>query len=388
MSDDRFGKWWPCLRKHYKRVHLWLPQAKGLHRGLRGKRPFRYFTLCARPMIDVYMLVKERVLLFDKDTKRIEGVSFCECDREIFPEMIELIGVEEAGFSAQLEDLVLFQDVPETQTLDSEDSVTRFIEDAGEKLDPAVREKAEGKRTHFVFRDFFPFDFLNLDFCDRYYGNPPDVMRIHATVDKLLDWQRQPNRSASGRSFSVNRFVTAITCRVDRSTPADAILRLKRMVSKNSADHDTYRRALSERSIVDLDGWASESPLDFFMSAWPKEIARLAEQKSWNIAVRNHVHYQRQNERGEDYHMVCLVVEFSQTSICNTYLSTVTNCLDLGSRLEIPHFDPATRDGIALLSNLRQIVKLRNTQATHFSRDPLPDPLSEISRLRAEGVPI
>src|SRR6266480_2212994 len=98
MSDDRFEKWWPCLRKHYKRTHIWLPQAKVLQKDLKDKRSFRYFTLCGRPMIDIYMLVKEKILPFDGGTRRVQGASFCENDQKIFPEMKELIGVEEAGF--------------------------------------------------------------------------------------------------------------------------------------------------------------------------------------------------------------------------------------------------------------------------------------------------
>jgi hypothetical protein len=388
VSEERFGKWWPCLRKHYKRLNLWLPHARELKDGLQARRQFRYFTLCARPMIDVYMLVREQIVLLDRDTKRIDGVSFCECDSEVFPEMKELVGVEEAGFLAKLEDLVLFQDIPETETLDAENAITQFLEAQGEKLDFDVRIKAEEKRAHLSFRELFPFDFLNLDFCDRYYGSPPDVMKIHATVDKLLDWQRQPNKTPSGVDFSVGRFVAAITCRVDCATHADAIARLKRIVESNCAEHNSYGDAVRDRAIGDVDSWARDNPLDFFMSAWPKEIARLAKQKSWDIAILNHVYYERQNDLGEDYHMVCLVVEFSQAPICNTYLSAVTKCLDIDSRFAIPRFDPTAGDGIALLANLRQIVKLRNSQAEQFARDPLPDPFDEITRLRAEGIPI
>src|ERR1019366_3319519 len=147
MSDP-FGKWWPCLRKHYKRVHVWLPRARQLQRALAGRRPFRYFTLCARPMIDVYMLAKEGILARDGATRRVQGVSFCECEPDVFPEMLELVGVEEAGFLAELENLVLFQDVPATQTLDSEEALTKLLEDEGEGLDEGVRAKVEEKKQH------------------------------------------------------------------------------------------------------------------------------------------------------------------------------------------------------------------------------------------------
>jgi hypothetical protein len=339
-------------------------------------------------MIDVYMLVKEQVLPFDIATRRVQGVSFCECDQEIFPEMKELIGVEEAGFLANLEDLVLFQEIAATQTLDTEQALTKFLEEGGEGLDAAVREKVEEKKRHLLFQDLFPFDFLNLDFCDRYYGDPPDVMKIHGTIDKLLEWQRRPGKTGSGDEFSVHRFVVAITCRVDLNTPADALSRLKRIVTDNRNAHAGYKQALEARAVGDLDSWADAAPVDFFMSAWPKEIARLAKQKSWDIAIQDHAFYDRQNDNGEDYHMVCLVVEFTQAPICNTYLNAVTTCLQENSRTFIPRFEPGNGDGAALLSNLREIVELRNRQAKHFSRDQLPDPLAELSRLHAQGVPI
>lgn len=200
MSDDPFGKWWPCLRKHFKRTHIWLPRAKELTARLDG-RPFRYFTLCARPMIDVYMLVKESVLQVDETERRILGVAFCELEKTVFPEMIELIGSEESGFRARLEDLALFNDIPETQTLDSMAALEAFLEEEGEGLNPELQEVIENKRRHLQFQSLFPFDFLNLDFCDRYYGFPPDVMKINMTIDKLLEWQRRPGKRETGSHF-------------------------------------------------------------------------------------------------------------------------------------------------------------------------------------------
>lgn len=388
MSDDRFGKWWPCLRKHYKRTHLWLPQAQTLQQKLGGKRPFRYFTLCARPMIDVYMLVNEQILPFDTKNNRVQGVSFCECNKDVFPEMLELVGVEEAGFLAQLEDLVLLQDIPRTQTLDSIPAVTEFLEEEGEGLDPTIRKAAENKIRHILFRNMFPFDFLNLDFCDRYYGKPPDTMKLHATIDRILDWQRRPNKTQDGQEFAISQFVAAITCRVDLTNPPQVLKRLKEMVTANCSDHPNYKKAVQDRDPGDIDTWANDKPLDFFMSAWPKEIIRMAKQKSWNITVHDHAFYERQNDEGETYHMVCLVAEFSQTNICTTYLTAATKCLDADSRNAIPRFDPKSGKGAALLSNLREIVTLRNEQAKRFHREPLPEPLAEITRLQAEGVQI
>jgi hypothetical protein len=246
----------------------------------------------------------------------------------------------------------------------------------------------EEKRKHLQFQGLFPFDFLNLDFCDRFYGQPPDVMKIHSTIDKLLEWQLRPGKAASGDAYSVDRFVVAITCRVDLKTPINALARLKRIVQENRTTHAAYAEALQARPVANLDSWARDSPLDFFMSAWPKELARLARQKSWDITVHCHAFYDRQNEAGENYDMVSLVVEFVRAPICRTYLSAAIAFLDVNERTSIPRFEPTSRDGSALLSNLREIVGLRNIQAAKFDRELLPDPLAEITRLRAQGVPI
>ena len=339
-------------------------------------------------MIDVYMLVKESVLKVDETERRILGVAFCELEKEVFPEMIELIGVEESGFRAKLEDLALFSDIPETQTLDTMAALEGFLEEKGEGLSPELQEAVENKRRHLLFQSLFPFDFLNLDFCDRYYGSPPDVMKINLTIDKLLDWQRRPGKKGNGQSFSVSRFVTAITCRVDGTLAPETSRRLKDIVQENAHEYDEYQAALRERDIDDLAGWSANAPLDFFMSAWPKEIARLALTKQWDIKVHNHAFYERVSDKGEAYHMVCLVVEFTQAPICSTYLSAATQSLDQDARTEIHRIEPTGAEGQRLLADLRQIVNLRNAQAKRFGREELPEPLAEMKRLSAEGVPI
>lgn len=386
-NNDPFGKWWPCLRKHFKRTQIWLPRAKELSAHLNSQRPFRYFTLCARPMIDVYMLVKENVLQLDSTGRRIMGVSFCELNENVFPEMIEMIGAEESGFRSKLEDLTLFSDVRRTKTLDTMEALEKFLNKEGERLSDRLRATVEGKRRHLQFRDLFPFDFLNLDFCDPYY-EPPDVMKINSTIDKLLEWQRRPGRKLNGKEFSIDRFVMAITCRVDTTLPSATSRRLKSIIEENARTYDEYKAALHGRDIEDLSKWSVNAPLDFFMSAWPKEMARFARVKQWDIKIHDHTFYERVNDEGETYHIVCLVVEFTQAPICNTYLKAATQSLDQGSRTEIGKIKPTGADSKHLLADLRLIVDLRNGQAKRVGRDELPEPLAEMKRLNAEGVPI
>jgi hypothetical protein len=160
------------------------------------------------------------------------------------------------------------------------------------------------------------------------------------------------------------------------------------MVQQNSIDHPAYRDALESRAVPDIARWSQEDPLDFFMAAWPKEIAKLALQKSWDIIVHDHAFYDRSNDEGQPYDMVCLVVEFVRTTLCNTYINAVTHCLNQNSRTHIPRFDAGKGVGKSLISDLRAIVALRNDQAKAYDRALLPDPMTEINRLRSEGIPI
>jgi hypothetical protein len=387
MSEDPFGKWWPCLRKHEKRLQVWLPHVRTLKAGLDG-RGLRYFTLCARPMIDVYLLVRENLITLDPRTRRIDGVSFCELEPAVMAEMKELLGVEEAAFGARLEDLVLFKDDAHTLPHATPEAIAEYLDQEGERLaGTAVEAALELKRKHLEFHRLFPFDFLNLDFCDRYYPKPPDVLRIHRTVERLLDWQNDAG-GAEGAKFRVDRFVVAITCRLDDALPPEAIDRLKTIVAQNRDNHPEYATALGRLNGTTLDQWLVQDRLDFFMSAWPKEIARLARDKAWDLKILDHVHYDRTGDNGNAYDMVCLVVEFTKAKACKTYLAAVTAALDEQARRELVPIAETTKRGRQLLTNLRAVVALRNEQARHYRRAVLPDPAEELIRLRASGVKI
>ena len=248
--------------------------------------------------------------------------------------------------------------------------------------------KIEAKRRHLQFQKLFPFDFLNLDFCDRYYGHPPDVLRIHETIGRILTWQNTVGILPSGAEVKVDRFVLAITCKVDQAIHPDAVDRLRQIVEDNRDKYEDYKSDLQQLGRQQIAQWAHDNPLDFFMAAWPKEIARLAEATSWDIQMRGHLFYDRVNDAGNPYHMVSLIAEFNRSQTCTTYLPVVRECLNPDSRTQINPYDAETGAGAVLLQDLREIVNLRNQQAAYFQRELLPEPLSEIKRLRALGVPV
>src|SRR5580704_1887887 len=102
-----FEKYWDDLKKHRKRVDYWLPHWRGIAKGLNGKRPIRYFTLCAKSMIDVFMLVREGLIELDPENHLIGSVRFCESDIEQYNEIRNMGFPEGAGFYGELEKLFL-----------------------------------------------------------------------------------------------------------------------------------------------------------------------------------------------------------------------------------------------------------------------------------------
>jgi hypothetical protein len=175
MSE--FGRYWKDLKKHEKRLKHWLPHIKQLADKLGDDRKLRYFTLCARPMIDIFMLVREGLLSIDDQSNAIESVQFCELDPEDFYEIRDLIAREDAGFQAALEKAVLFQDDDFTAECPDLDSIALRLEDEAVLNDDVKAEQLVLKRTYFRIKESFPYDFINLDFCDRYYPEPPDILR-------------------------------------------------------------------------------------------------------------------------------------------------------------------------------------------------------------------
>src|SRR6266511_4812126 len=132
-----FSRWWNCPKKHLKRLRYWIPEAKKLHDEI-GQRPFRYFTLCSREMIDVFSLVREGVLHRDNTLRKIGHVKFCERDEQIVPEIIEMLGHEDAGFKGNLDEIVLFRDGEGSEQLRTMQEIELELEQQGESMEPGV----------------------------------------------------------------------------------------------------------------------------------------------------------------------------------------------------------------------------------------------------------
>lgn len=364
-----FDKWWDDLKKHRKRLRHWLPHWREHTARIAGQRPVRYFTLCARSMIDVFLLVSENILTIDPLSHAINRVQFCECDDEQFTEIREMIVREDAGFYGRLEDIVLFHDDDFTAQCPTAESINRKLENEGLELQQVDRLIL--KRTHFNVMASFPYDFINLDFCQYYYPTPPNMLRINETVTKVLDWQTRA--SDDPERINVDEFILAVTCRHDSDFPPEAQRRLQELIRSNCDESDVYRTQV-ERTRPAIEQWSAQAGEDFFFSGWPKDIARSARERRWSMQVLDYVYYYRTGDDGDTYAIVCLVARFQRSDQIPDYIPVALSALDPATRTFIPDIIKESDEGRQLLTNLRAVVAVRNEQASRQKRELLPQP--------------
>ena len=370
MPHD-FSDWWKCLKKHYKRTNCWLPRAHEIADAIRP-RPLRYFTLCALPMIDVFMLARENLLDHGEEFK-ISGVVFCESDVKLATQITDILGVEGSGFPNELESLVLFEDNHSTEQYQDLDSIKARLEDQG--LPNDERTHLLLKEQHIALSKQFPFDFLNLDFCNYYY-EPPDILKINKTVERIIEWQGQLGENADGESLTINKFVVSITCKHDVRFPEQAYLRLEEIITQNSADYPRYAERVEESDRpTESQAWRVADPFDFVLSSWPKEILAIAKERGWRMQINHYVYYDRpKSPKKPPYKIICLVATLTREEAGNAYLEQSLRALDQDTRVFIDEIDRDSPQGAELLADLRAIVDTRNERARTASGPKLDDP--------------
>ena len=368
-----FDKWWSDTKKHRKRLDHWLPHWKQTAERIGEERRMRYLTLCARPMIDVFLLVKEELLQRDPENHSIGSVQFCECDQEQFVEIKELIGREDAGFLGRIEEVVLFKDDDFTAQFPTPQSVDIKLDDERLQAETAKIDRLQLKRTFFNIKSSFPYDCVNLDFCQYYYPEPPDMLRINDTVERILDWQRRS--SEDGEQVQLDEFILAVTCRHDAEFPPEAEGSLLELIRTNCAAWPEYKENLKEIcGVAEIEEWVRNNKEDFFFAGWPKDIARAAREYGWAMKILEYVYYRRVGDEDNPYIIACLVAQFSRVNQTPNYSATALFALREENRKLIGDIDRNSPEGQELLEHLAEIVAVRNEQARRVERPELPDP--------------
>jgi hypothetical protein len=113
-------------------------------------------------------------------------------------------------------------------------------------------------------------------------------------------------------------------------------------------------------------------PEDFFLSAWPKDVARKARDFGWRMDILDYVYYQRPADATVPYIIVCLVGRFSRDSGEPDYMPAALHALERQNRKLIEEIDLKSKEGRELSASLERIREVRNEQARRVHRPELP----------------
>lgn len=272
--------------KHCARYYGWLPASKAYQKQIKRKS-LKYFTLCAKEAIDVFMLELEGVLSRDAN-KKLPNVIICEkCQRDA-AEILELVRppLKEAILVGELERILTFQDTEETRGLSPNEDVR------DRRLRMLLRIKGLSERL----QQYFPFDIINFD----PYGNllnPDDEANrlLYQSFERIFEFQR-----------SIDSFLFLVT------TPISAIhsgfqFRFESDFQSNVSTYPEIRSVLlSSVGTIAYDKIHENKRIAL---GFAKSIVMLvARSKGWNSEHKGIYIYQNKDSRK----MLSSVVQFSR----------------------------------------------------------------------------
>lgn len=180
MSNIDYDKHYP---KHCVRYYGWLPASKALKELIEDK-PIKYFTLCAKQAIDVFMLELEGVILRDQN-KKLPNVIICEEKERDAAEILKLVRppLKEAILIGKLEEILTFQDTIETRGLSPDEDVKDY------KIRNLLRIKRLSERA----RKYFPFDLINFDTTGNLLNPIQENNKLYQSLNKIFELQKNIN---------------------------------------------------------------------------------------------------------------------------------------------------------------------------------------------------
>ncbi len=294
------------FEKHCARYYGWLNSTKKYIKE-RGKTPLKYFTLCAKEAIDVFMFEKENILSRDANGN-LNNVYICEKNPEVALEILKLVRppLKEAILVENLEKILNFQDTAETRDLSLNDEKRHSYR---------IRNLLKIKELQIRLKNYFPFDIINFDPYNNLLNPEPNKNNLYKSLKKIFELQE-----------NINDFIIFITNPIhDVSKQVEDCF--KKDFNSNIKNHNEINEKIKERfhtiSFKDIDSMYRRS-IGFAKSI----VIPAAKQYNWN-----HKHYGifvYENSSGNK--MLSSVIKFfkcktgyNETNYLNDILNIVKN---------------------------------------------------------------
>lgn len=166
--------------KHSVRLYGWLPACKDQKKRT-GKQSLKYFTLCAREALDVFMLESAKILRRDTSGK-LPDVVICEEDETAAADIFKLVRppLKEAMIVGPLEEILTFEDTNKTKGLSLDEDVK----------DQKIRRLLRFKRLFNRLKEHFPFDVVNFDTYGSLLNPDHHQNKLYQAFSRVFELQK------------------------------------------------------------------------------------------------------------------------------------------------------------------------------------------------------
>lgn len=253
--------------KHFVRRNGWVPVARARLaklRSINAQRPYglRYFTLCGKDGIDIFLFKREG--LITDDGRGFPSVLYCESDRANFAQVRPLLG-RTKGERAQFEELIKHRE---------------------------FRHRIEGE----------PFDVINLDFSGSCFPrNDYPFSRTLRSVNNLIQLQQD---------HEFDLFVTFKALRsADNRTAINELTHNMKSNFENSRDIET--RFKTRFAGLEPNQLLERNYGQFLLATFPKIVFGFGSASGFVVKCPNKFVYQRMRRfSGDPYQIVKFLFSF------------------------------------------------------------------------------
>ena len=253
-------------KKHYVRIHGWLPVFKKYAATCRGG--IRYLTLCSKSAIDIRYFRLHKLLLHDDKEKRYPTVTFIEEDAQDYATIAETLGTTRLGIKGALEKILL--------------------------------EPATYPDDHNALIKSFPYDIINLDFTGDVVpeSDPPYNSTIQA-IERIIQAQHE------AKAKVWHMFLTFRACRSTANNEANS--QLQRIIEDNLIDVGA-KTAYGARPVPSM--LLTTDYKEFLRIGMPKFLAHSSGARGYVFNLDGSYYYPRQPPGGTAYYIIKLIAGF------------------------------------------------------------------------------
>jgi len=331
--------------KHCVRYHGWLPASKAYQEQI-GRKPLKYFTLCAKQAIDVFMLELEGVLLRD-DNRKLPNVIICEKEPKDAADIFKLVRppLREAILVGELEEILTFQDTPETRSLSPDEDVR----------DRRIRKLLRTKRLHELAKEYFPFDIINFDPYGNLLNPAQEDNKLYHALYKIFELQAQT---------TIRRFLLFVTTPIYDVHP-ESQARLETDFESNVSSYPRIRDAL-ESSLHTIHYHEIYEEKRIAIGFAKSIVISAAKGNGWNHRHHGIFVYQTPSRNK----MLSSVVEFSKADGPSDESVSVPDIIRIIEQMPAYYSYEYSLENQDVIGHLEAIKQYRETVRNEFRQEP------------------